>query len=61
MLYIVNETTFNGYSVYNLDLLHIIAILLGILVIISKNPENTFIGIKLSNSGDPLKLFDTKQ
>ena len=61
MLYIVNETTFNGYSVYNLDLLHIIAILFGILVIISKNPENTDIGVKLSNSGDPLKLFDTKQ
>lgn len=38
MLYIVNEITFNGYSVYNLDLLYIIAILLGILVIISKNP-----------------------
>jgi NADH-ubiquinone oxidoreductase chain 6 len=38
MLYLVNEVTFNGYSVYNLDLLHIIAILLGILVIISKNP-----------------------
>jgi NADH-ubiquinone oxidoreductase chain 6 len=38
MLYIVNEMTFNGYSVYNLDLLYIIAILLGILVIISKNP-----------------------
>ena len=30
--------TFSGYSVYNLDLLHIIAILLGVLVIISKNP-----------------------
>jgi len=60
MLYIVNEMTFNGYTVYSLDLLYIIAILLGILVIISKNPENTFIGIKLSNSGDPLKLFDTK-
>ena len=30
--------TFNGYSVYNLDLLYIISILLGILVIISKNP-----------------------
>ena len=30
--------TFNGYNVYNLDLLYIIAILLGILVIISKNP-----------------------
>ncbi len=38
MLYIVNEMTFNGYSTYNLDLLYIIAILLGILVIISKNP-----------------------
>ncbi len=38
MLYIVNEMTFNGYSAYNLDLLYIIAILLGILVIISKNP-----------------------
>jgi hypothetical protein len=61
MLYIVNEMTFSGYNVFNLDLLYIIAILLGILVIISKNPENTYIGIKLSNSGDPLKLFDTKQ
>jgi hypothetical protein len=60
MLYIVNEMTFSGYNVFNLDLLYIIAILLGILVIISKNPENTFIGIKLSNSGDTLKLFDTK-
>ena len=38
MLYIVNEMTFNGYNVVNLDLLYIIAILLGILVIISKNP-----------------------
>jgi len=38
MLYIVNEMTFNGYSVYNLDLLYIIAIVLGVLVIISKNP-----------------------
>jgi hypothetical protein len=60
MLYIFNELTFNGYTIYSLDLLYLIAILLGILVIISKNPENTFIGIKLSNSGDPLKLFDTK-
>lgn len=60
MLYIVNEMTFSGYSVFNLDLLYIIAILLGILVIISKNPENKYIGIKLSNSGDPLKLFGTK-
>ena len=38
MLYIVNEMTFSGYNAYNLDLLYIIAILLGILVIISKNP-----------------------
>jgi NADH-ubiquinone oxidoreductase chain 6 len=38
MLYIVNEMTFNGYNAINLDLLYIIAILLGILVIISKNP-----------------------
>ena len=38
MLYINNEMTFNGYSIYNLDLLYIIAILLTILVIISKNP-----------------------
>jgi len=30
--------SFSGYSVSNLDLLYIIAILLGILVIISKNP-----------------------
>ena len=60
MLYIVNEMTFSGYNVFNLDLLYIIAILLGILVIISKNPENIFIGIKLPNSGDTLKLFDTK-
>ena len=54
MLYIVNETTFNGYSVYSLDLLHIIAILLGILVIISKNPIVSvlfLIGLFLSISG----------
>jgi len=38
MLYIVNEMTFNGYNAVNLDLLYIIAILLGIFVIISKNP-----------------------
>jgi len=38
MLYLVNEITYNGYTVYNLDLLYIIAILLGVLVIISKNP-----------------------
>src|SRR3954468_12827789 len=38
MLYIVNEMTFSGYNVYSLNLLYIIAILLGILVIISKNP-----------------------
>ena len=38
MLYIVNDTTFSGYNVFTLDLLYLIAILLGILVIISKNP-----------------------
>jgi NADH-ubiquinone oxidoreductase chain 6 len=38
MLYIVNEMTFNGYSAVNLDILYIIAILLGIFVIVSKNP-----------------------
>ena len=38
MLFVVNEMAFNGYSVFNLDLLYIVAILLGILVIISKNP-----------------------
>ena len=38
MLYTINEMTFSGYSVYNLDLLYVIAILLGIFVIISKNP-----------------------
>lgn len=38
MLYIVNEITFNGYDAVNLDLLYIIAILLGVLVVISKNP-----------------------
>jgi NADH-ubiquinone oxidoreductase chain 6 len=38
MLYLVNEMAFNGYNAYSLDLLYIVAILLGILVIISKNP-----------------------
>ena len=38
MLYVVNEMTFNGYSAINLDILYIIAILLGIFVIVSKNP-----------------------
>ena len=38
MLYIVNEQTFSGYSVITLDLIYIISILLGTLVIISKNP-----------------------
>ncbi len=54
MLYIINETTFNGYSVYNLDLLHIIAVLFGILVIISKNPIVSvlfLIGLFLAISG----------
>jgi len=38
MLYRVNENTFSGYNEYYLDLFYIVAILLGILVIISKNP-----------------------
>ena len=38
MLYIVKEITFSGYKEINLDLLYVIAILFGILVIISKNP-----------------------
>jgi NADH-ubiquinone oxidoreductase chain 6 len=38
VLYSFDEMTFNGYSVYNLDVLYVIAILLGIFVIISKNP-----------------------
>src|SRR5690242_17944200 len=38
MLYMVNEMTFNGYNAVSLDILYIIAILLGIFVIISKNP-----------------------
>src|SRR5438034_9742782 len=50
LLYIVNEMTFSGYNVYSLNLLYIIAILLGILVIISKNPVDTFFVCKLSNS-----------
>jgi hypothetical protein len=61
MLYLVNEMAFNGYNAYSLDLLYIVAILLGILVIISKNPKNRILGIKLSNSGEPLKLYGTKQ
>ena len=38
MLYMVNEMTFNGYNAVNLDILYIIAILVGIFVIVSKNP-----------------------
>lgn len=38
MLYIMNEPTFSGYSEITLDILYVIAILLGTLVIISKNP-----------------------
>jgi len=38
MLYIVNEQTFSGYNAISLDLVYVIAILLGTLVIISKNP-----------------------
>ena len=38
MLYIVNEPTFSGYSEISLDIVYVVAILLGTLVIISKNP-----------------------
>lgn len=38
MLYIVNEQIFSGYNEISLDIIYIIAILLGTLVIISKNP-----------------------
>jgi NADH-ubiquinone oxidoreductase chain 6 len=38
MLYIINESTFSGYNEISLDLIYVIAILLGTLVIISKNP-----------------------
>jgi NADH-ubiquinone oxidoreductase chain 6 len=37
-IYLLNETYSNGYRVETLDILSIIAILCGILVIISKNP-----------------------
>ena len=46
--------TFNGYSAVNLDILYIIAILLGILVIVSKNPIVSvlfLIGLFLSIAG----------
>ena len=38
MLYLINESTFSGYSEISLDIIYIFAILLGTLVIISKNP-----------------------
>ena len=38
MLYIIKESTFSGYSEISLDIIYVIAILLGTLVIISKNP-----------------------
>ena len=38
MLYIMNESTFSGYNDLSLDIIYVIAILLGTLVIISKNP-----------------------
>ena len=37
-LFILNETYTNGYRVEILDILSLVAILCGILVIISKNP-----------------------
>jgi len=38
MMFILNEGTLSGYSPINLDILSVIAILLGIFVIVSKNP-----------------------
>jgi NADH-ubiquinone oxidoreductase chain 6 len=38
MLYILKEMVFNGYNDIFLDFLHVISIICGILVIISKNP-----------------------
>ena len=38
MLYILNEITLNGYREIFLDCIYIIAIICGVLVIISKNP-----------------------
>jgi NADH-ubiquinone oxidoreductase chain 6 len=38
MLYIIYEQTFNGYNELSLDIIDIISIVLGIFVIISKNP-----------------------
>lgn len=38
MLYIMNESIFTGYNEISLDVIYLIAILVGTLVIISKNP-----------------------
>jgi NADH-ubiquinone oxidoreductase chain 6 len=38
MLYTLFEFSFNGFNVFNLDLINILAIISGILVIITKNP-----------------------
>lgn len=38
MLYIMNESIFTGYNAISLDVIYLIAILVGALVIISKNP-----------------------
>lgn len=38
MLHIIKESTFSGYNVISLDIIYVLAILLGTLVIISKNP-----------------------
>jgi len=38
MLYMIKEFTFSGYNDISLDIIYILAILLGTLVIISKNP-----------------------
>jgi len=38
MLYTIIDFSFNGFSIYNLNLINILAVLSGILVIIAKNP-----------------------
>ncbi|RYE04737.1 MAG: hypothetical protein EOP33_08685 [Rickettsiaceae bacterium] len=53
-MFILNEGTLSGYSPINLDILSVIAILLGIFVIVSKNPIVSvlfLIGLFLSIAG----------
>jgi len=61
-LYIVSVDLINGLYPIVLDVLSLIAIFSGVLVITTKNPvkrlgEPLLLRVKLSNSGDPLKLL----